>query len=235
MRTRLRGRGTSGLAFNDRPGDHGEVLRGSSRGDAAGAEPGSSFAERITVNTGSVPVPPAAVHPARVAGLGAPTGPGRSGAAVVLRGRGEPVTWGRAAAVSRREGGCNAARRTAEPERPGSGSRVVVAGSGDAVQASPLGRQPVMAAGSMTCSTSCVMSQDIEDTPDCALGSGFLAFAGCCRCGSGGSASGLVVAGWVEVRSRSSSPMAALMMRTSRSRIRSRTRVLAWIRPMPMW
>ena len=81
---------------------------------------------------------------------------------------------------------------------PGSGSRVVVAGSGDAVQASPLGRQPVMAAGSMTCSTSCVMSQDIEDTPDCALGSGFLAFAGCCRCGSGGSASGLVVAGWVE-------------------------------------
>jgi hypothetical protein len=46
------GWGTLGLAFNDWPGDHGEVLRGS-RGDAAGAESGSSFVERTTVNTGT--------------------------------------------------------------------------------------------------------------------------------------------------------------------------------------
>src|SRR6516162_7506574 len=51
------GRGTSGLAFNGWPGGHGEVLRGS-RGDAAGTEPGSSFAERIAVNTGTVSVLP---------------------------------------------------------------------------------------------------------------------------------------------------------------------------------
>jgi hypothetical protein len=48
------------------------VLRGS-RGDAAGTEPGSSFAERITVNTGTVPVLPGAAHPARWFGLSAPT------------------------------------------------------------------------------------------------------------------------------------------------------------------
>ena len=45
------------LAFNDWSGDHGEVLRGS-RGDAAGTESGSSSIERITVNTGTVPVLP---------------------------------------------------------------------------------------------------------------------------------------------------------------------------------
>ena len=45
------------MAFNGWPGDHGEVLRGS-RGDAAGTESGSSFVERITVNTGTVPVLP---------------------------------------------------------------------------------------------------------------------------------------------------------------------------------
>jgi hypothetical protein len=33
------------------------MLRGS-RGDAAGVEPGSSFVERIAVNTGTVPVLP---------------------------------------------------------------------------------------------------------------------------------------------------------------------------------
>src|SRR5439155_8730555 len=36
-------------------------------------------------------------------------------------GPGEPVTWGRAAAVTRRQGGCNAARRAAEWQRPGPG------------------------------------------------------------------------------------------------------------------
>jgi hypothetical protein len=46
--------------FNDWPEDHGEVLRGN-RGDAAGTESGSSFIERITVNTGTVRVLPAAV------------------------------------------------------------------------------------------------------------------------------------------------------------------------------
>jgi hypothetical protein len=51
------GRGTPWLAFNGWPGDHGEVLRGSC-GEAAGTESGSSFAERITVNTGTVPVLP---------------------------------------------------------------------------------------------------------------------------------------------------------------------------------
>jgi len=34
-------------------GGRGEVLRGS-RGDAAGIKPGSSFVERIAVNTGTV-------------------------------------------------------------------------------------------------------------------------------------------------------------------------------------
>src|ERR1700729_4508413 len=95
------GRGTLRLAFDDWPGDHGEVLRGS-RGDAAGTEPGSSFAERITVNTGTVPVPPAAAHPVRLAGLGAPTadrsGTGRSRRSTPSRGK--PGAWGRAAAVS---------------------------------------------------------------------------------------------------------------------------------------
>ena len=56
-RTRPDGRGTPGPVFNDWPGDHGEVLRGS-RGDAAGTESGSSFIERITVNTGTVLVSP---------------------------------------------------------------------------------------------------------------------------------------------------------------------------------
>ena len=55
-------RGTPGLAFDGWPEDHGEALPGS-RGDAAGTEKGSSFAERITVNTGTVPGPPAAAGP----------------------------------------------------------------------------------------------------------------------------------------------------------------------------
>ena len=63
------------------------MLRGS-RGDAAGVELGSSFVERIAVNTGtsrSCPVPRAAS--AGVTGWARRrlTGPGRGGAAVVLR------------------------------------------------------------------------------------------------------------------------------------------------------
>ena len=105
-------------AFNDWSGDHGEVLRGSC-GDAAGTESGSSSIERITVNTGTVPAYPPVAHPVRLVGLGASTadrsGTGRS--PVVLRAGESPCTWGRAAAVSRREGGCNAARRAAEWQR----------------------------------------------------------------------------------------------------------------------
>ena len=55
----MTGRGTPGRACGCLPGGHGEVLRGS-RGDAAGAELGSSFVERIAVNTGTVPVCPVA-------------------------------------------------------------------------------------------------------------------------------------------------------------------------------
>ena len=99
------------------------MLRGN-RGEAAGTESGSSFVERITVNTGTVPVPPAAARPVRTAGLGAPAaeqaGTGRSRRSTPSRG--EPGARGRAAAVPRREGDCNAARRAAEwrcPARAG--------------------------------------------------------------------------------------------------------------------
>ncbi len=106
------GRGTPWLVFDGWPGGHGEVLRGS-RGDAAGTEPDSSSVKRVTVNTGTVPVLPAAAHPARTGGLGAPTadrsGTGRSRRSIP--GAGEPRARERAAAVTRREGGCNAARR----------------------------------------------------------------------------------------------------------------------------
>src|SRR5688500_13102965 len=50
-------RGTLGWFMGGLPGGHGDVLRGS-RGDAAGTKSGSSFIERIAVNTGTVPVPP---------------------------------------------------------------------------------------------------------------------------------------------------------------------------------
>src|SRR2546421_9063639 len=106
-----------------------EGLRGS-HGEAAGAELGSSFVERIAVNTGTVPACPDARGQCADTGWARcrPTGPGRGGAAVVLRAWGEPGAWGRAAAVTRREGGCNAARRAAERRcsrsGPGPWSRV---------------------------------------------------------------------------------------------------------------
>ncbi|GAA3268833.1 hypothetical protein GCM10020218_008590 [Dactylosporangium vinaceum] len=50
-------RGTPGRQMGGSPGGHGDVLRGS-RGEAAGTKSGSSFVERITVNTGTVPVSP---------------------------------------------------------------------------------------------------------------------------------------------------------------------------------
>ena len=99
-----------------------KCLRGS-RGDAAGAESGSSSVERITVNMGTVlrSRRPSA-HPACRVRLGAPSadraGTGRSRRSTPSRG--EPGTWGRTAAVSRREGGCNAERCAGEHRRPGS-------------------------------------------------------------------------------------------------------------------
>src|SRR2546423_5415243 len=89
-------RGTPGLAFDGWPGDHGEVLRGS-RGDAAGTESGSSFVERITVNTGTVPLLPTATCPMWPVGLGASTadrvGTGRSRRSTPSRG--EPARMGK--------------------------------------------------------------------------------------------------------------------------------------------
>ena len=117
------------------------MLRGS-RGDAAGTELGSSFVERIDSEHGNRP------GPARPRASGAVVGLGASSADRVGTGRsrrstprpGEPVTWGRAAAVSRREGGCNAERCTGEWWCPAGGPvRVAAAGIGDAGQASPLG------------------------------------------------------------------------------------------------
>src|ERR1022692_1471337 len=67
-------------------GGHGEVLR-VSLGSGAGIELGSSFVERITVNTGTVSVLPDPAHPVRRVGLGASSADriGAGGAVVVLR------------------------------------------------------------------------------------------------------------------------------------------------------
>ena len=50
------GVGNSWVGFGDRPGDHGEVLRGS-RGEAAGTESDSSSVERINSEHGNRPGP----------------------------------------------------------------------------------------------------------------------------------------------------------------------------------
>jgi hypothetical protein len=69
-----------------------------------------------------------------------PIGPGWGGAAVVLRAGESPCAWGRAAAVSRGEGRCNAGRRVAEWRCSTYGTdRVLDEGIGDAGQASPMG------------------------------------------------------------------------------------------------
>src|SRR6516165_2960799 len=82
------GRGTPAAVCICRQGGCGEGLR-RTRSDAAGAQPGSYFVERITVNTGTARCwfPAAGIGP--LAGIGAPTAEraGRGGAAVVLRGR----------------------------------------------------------------------------------------------------------------------------------------------------
>ncbi len=92
------------------------MLRGS-RGDAAGTELGSSFVERITGERGNRLGSRPFLHiQCRESGRvhRRPTGPGRGGAAVVLRAGESPCTWGRAGAVSRRDGGCNTERGTPE-------------------------------------------------------------------------------------------------------------------------
>ena len=122
-------------------GGCGEGLR-RTRGDAAGAQSGSSFDRANSSEHGNRP----RISPRRLPPTGGwgwahrpPIGPGRGGAAVVLRAGESPRTWGRAAAVSRREGGCNAGRRAAEWRCSAVGPWAVVEGIGDAGQASPLG------------------------------------------------------------------------------------------------
>src|SRR6266567_6308863 len=68
------------------PGGHGEGLR-RTRGEAAGTQPGSSSAERTTVNTGTARAGSRRRASGPLAGIGAPTAEraGRGGAAVVLR------------------------------------------------------------------------------------------------------------------------------------------------------
>lgn len=64
---------TPGSVCESWPGGHEEGLR-RTRGDAAGTQSGSSFIERTTVNTGTVPnlAPPFVSH--RLPGLGDPVG-----------------------------------------------------------------------------------------------------------------------------------------------------------------
>ena len=68
------------------------MLRGN-RGDAAGTELGSSFVERITVNTGTVLIPPEPRPASAETGWvhRQPIGAGRGGAVVVLRAGESPV------------------------------------------------------------------------------------------------------------------------------------------------
>src|SRR4051812_46206645 len=83
-------------------GGHGEGLRGS-RGDAAGTKSGSSFIERIAVNTGTVSVLAFVLMlPALGLGLGPPSADrvGTGGSRRSSRSPGEPDTGRRAAAVT---------------------------------------------------------------------------------------------------------------------------------------
>jgi hypothetical protein len=126
---------TPGSVYESWPGGHEESLR-RTRGDAAGTQSGSYFIERTTVNTGTVPNLALSPASSRPTGLSASTAD-RSGAGRSRRSTprpGEPAAWGRAAAVSRREGRCNAGRRPAEWRSSGPSGP----GTGDADQASPL-------------------------------------------------------------------------------------------------
>ena len=104
------------------------------------APPSSSESQRTWEPFRSLPV---STLPAWRAGWvhRRPIGLGRGGAAVVLRAGESLCTGGRAAAVSRRDGGCNAERCTTERWRSNRRSTggSASAGIGDADQTSPLG------------------------------------------------------------------------------------------------
>jgi hypothetical protein len=142
-RTRWRGRwGTPATVPPCCRGGCEEGLR-RTRSEVAGAKSGSSFIKRISVNTGTIP-DLALARPCPAGGWGwahrPSIGPGWGGAAVVLRAGESPCTWGRAAAVSRRDGCCNAGRCTAEWWRSSTNPCWAVGeGIGDAGQASSLG------------------------------------------------------------------------------------------------
>src|SRR6266567_904905 len=78
--------GTSGACWSPRAGRPRGSLR-RTRGEAAGTQPGSSSAERTTVNTGTARAGSRRRASGPLAGIGAPTAEraGRGGAAVVLR------------------------------------------------------------------------------------------------------------------------------------------------------
>jgi len=135
------GRGTPAAVGMSCRGGCEEGLR-RTRSEAAGAEPGSSFGKRIALNTGTVPGLPGCRASGAAGGLGTPSAerPGAGRSRRSTPSRGEPGAWGRAAAVTRRTGGCNAGRRTAEWRCSASRTcRVLDEGIGDAGQASPLG------------------------------------------------------------------------------------------------
>lgn len=79
---------TPGSVYESWLGGHEECLR-RTRGDAAGTQSGSYSVERTTVNTGTVPnlASPSVSNSCRGWAHRPPIGPGRGGAAVVLRGR----------------------------------------------------------------------------------------------------------------------------------------------------
>src|SRR4051812_15430786 len=114
------GETTSGRVWTLPPGGHGECPR-RSHDEAAGTKRDSSPVERTAVNVGTVPVltPFRATGTAR--GLGSPltdrVGTGRSRRSTPSRG--EPGTWERAAAETRRQGRCDAERSTRECGWPG--------------------------------------------------------------------------------------------------------------------
>ena len=132
------------------------MLRGS-RGEAAGIELGSSLVERIAANTGTVLVLPAPTRPAWRVWLGPPSadraGTGRSRRS--SRSVGEPRTGRRVAAVARRKEAAmpkdapvNIGAPPGSPPGPTSGYR-------GCRPSFTVGRRPMVAAGSTTCSTSC--------------------------------------------------------------------------------
>src|SRR6266498_1782855 len=95
------GWGTPWLVSYGRPGGHGDVLRGS-RGDAAGAKPGTSCVERSNGERGKRPASLRSRAAGVGVGAGAPSaeGVGRGGAAVVVVG----VTPHRGGRESRSQG-----------------------------------------------------------------------------------------------------------------------------------